>query len=98
VDAPNVANTLFQTAMYLAPMDLLNLSRISKQFRSIFASRSSIFVWKTAFFNVDVKCYEDLNEIQFARFLYDKSCMVTFSLFFCTTVDFFYAPLRHADV
>jgi hypothetical protein len=68
-------DVVFETAMYLVPKDLLHLSRISKQFRSIFASRSAIFVWKTALFNVDLKCYEDLNEIQFASFLYDKFCM-----------------------
>ena len=32
---------------------------------------------KTAIRNVDLDCYEDINEIQFASLLYDKFCMVT---------------------
>ena len=80
---------LFQTAMYLAPKDLLQLSRLSKHFRSIFASRSALFVWQTVFRNVDLECFEDLNEIQFASLLYDKCCMVQL-LFFSTTINFTY--------
>ena len=76
---PNVANNIpFQTAMYLAPNELLQLSRLSKQFRSIFASRPALFIWKTVFRNANMKCFEDLNEIQFASLIYDKHCMVTF--------------------
>ena len=97
----NVTNTLFQTTMYLAPKDLLHLSRLSKQFRSMFASRSAIFVWQTAYRNIDRKCFEDLNEIQFASLLYDRCCMVTFSCF-CTAsiilMILFYVPFRHANV
>ena len=69
-----------QTAMYITPKNLLHLSRLSKRFRSMFTSRSAIFIWKTAICNVDLDCYEDINEIQFASLLYDKFCMVTFSL------------------
>ena len=67
--------------MYLAPKDLLQVSRISKQFRSMFTSRSALFVWQIVFRNVDLKRFEDLSEIQFASFLYDKCCMVTFCSF-----------------
>ena len=81
VDASNVPNTLFQIAMYLHPKDLLQLSRLSKQFRSMFASRSAIFVWQNAYRNIRTTCYKDLNEIQFASLLYDKSCMVTLPFF-----------------
>lgn len=72
--------------MYLSPRDLLQLSRLSKQFRSIFASRLAIFVWRTAFCNVNRKCLEDLNELQFASLLYDRCCMVQPSFLSCTTV------------
>ena len=71
-----MTHAFFQTAMYLAPRDLLQISRLSKQFRSMFASRSALFVWQTVFRNVNLKCFEDLNEIQFASLLYDKFCMV----------------------
>jgi len=40
---------VFETAMYLTPRDILVLSRLSKQFRSMFASRSAIFVWPLFF-------------------------------------------------
>ena len=91
---------LFQTAMYLAPNDLLQLSRLSKQFRSIFASRSSIFVWQTVLRNADLICFKDLNEMQFASLLYDKCCMVTFLfIFFRINHSFFKnVPFRHADI
>ena len=84
--------TLFQTAMYLYPKDLLQLSRLSKQFRSIFASRSAIFVWQAAYHNAELHRFEDLNEIQFASLIYDQFCMVIFSPLFVThqlyTYDF----------
>jgi len=69
---------VYETAMYLSPEDLLDLSRLSKQFRSIFASRSAIFVWKNALTlsDVDLKCYKDINEIQVASLLYERFCMV----------------------
>ncbi|KAF8812939.1 hypothetical protein BYT27DRAFT_7085790 [Phlegmacium glaucopus] len=68
-------DVVFETAMYLGPKDLLQLSRLSKQFRSILASRSALFVWRTAFCNLNVRCFPDLNELQFASLLYDKCCM-----------------------
>ncbi|KAF8815257.1 hypothetical protein BYT27DRAFT_7129162 [Phlegmacium glaucopus] len=73
VDLP--IDIVFETAMYLDPKDLLQLSRLSKQFRSIFASRSALFVWRTAFRNLNIKCLSDLNELQFASLIYDKCCM-----------------------
>jgi len=73
VDLP--LDIVFETAKYLNPKDLLELSRLSKQFRSIFASRSAIFVWRTVFRNADIKCLADLNELQFASLLYDRCCM-----------------------
>ena len=85
----------FQTAMYLTPKDLLQISQLSKQFRSMFASRSAHFVWQTVFCNVNLKCFNDLNEIQFASLLYDKCCMVwLLSLLYHIdyTYDFFMFP------
>ena len=71
--------TLFQIAMYLHPQELLQLSRLSKQFRAMFASRSAIFVWQTTYYNADLNWYEDLNEMQFASLVFDQFCMVNFS-------------------
>ncbi|KAF8809981.1 hypothetical protein BYT27DRAFT_7187317 [Phlegmacium glaucopus] len=61
--------------MYLGPKDLLQLSRLSKQFRSILASRSALFVWRTVFRTLNITCLTDMNELQIASFLYDKYCM-----------------------
>ncbi|KAF8815120.1 hypothetical protein BYT27DRAFT_6826129 [Phlegmacium glaucopus] len=74
VDLP--INIVFETAMYLGPKDLLQLSQLSKQFKSIFASRSALFVWCTAFHNLNIECLADINELQFASLLYDECCMV----------------------
>ena len=82
--------------MYLRPRDLLELSRLS---RFIFAFRSAIFVWRSVFRDIDMKCFTDLNELQFASLLYDKHCMVQFIPFL---YDMNYAHLsflfRRADV
>ncbi|KAF8812933.1 hypothetical protein BYT27DRAFT_7182170 [Phlegmacium glaucopus] len=66
---------VFETAMYLGPKDLLQLSRLSKQFRSILASRSALFVWRTVFRNLNITCLTDINELQLASLMYDKYCM-----------------------
>ena len=89
VDAIDANATLFQTAMYLHPEDLLHLSRLSKQFRSMFASRSAIFVWQTAYRNAGKGWYEDLNEIQFASLMCDEFCMVNFSSFCTASYDLY---------
>ena len=78
----NSASAPRQIAMYLDPKDVLQLSRLSKQFRSIFGSRSAIVVWRTVFRNLNRKCPPDISELQFAALLYDEFCMVQFlSLF-----------------
>ena len=70
-----------QTAMYLTPNDLLHLSRLSKRFRPMFTSRSAVFIWKTAICNVDLDCYEDINEIQFARHILHGNFLFSLSFF-----------------
>ena len=46
--------------------------KISCNFRSIFASRSALFVWQTVFRSVNLECFEDLDEIQFASLLHES--------------------------
>src|ERR1700722_17860702 len=65
-----------QIARYLRPYDLLQLSRLSKQFRSIFGSRSALFIWRAAFRNLNIRCPANLSELQFASLLHDYCCMV----------------------
>ena len=67
---------LAQIARYLNPYHLLQISRLSKQFRSIFASRSARFIWRAAFRDLYSKCPAHLNELQLASLLYDDCCMV----------------------
>ena len=81
--------------MYLYPKELLYLSRLSKQFRSMFASRSAIFVWQTVYLNADLNWYEDLNEMQFASLCFDQFCMVTFFPFL---YHINYISIRDVDV
>ena len=91
-----------QTALYLTPIDLLELSRLSKQFRSMFTSRSAIFVWRTVFRNANVKCPGDLNELEFATLCHDRCCMVQLLFPFCYPHQLYSCLFmflsRHADV
>ena len=74
--------TFAQIARYLRLYNLLQLARLSKQFRSIFASRSALFIWRAAIRDLYMKCPANLNELQFASALYDDCCMVQPTFFF----------------
>ncbi|KAF8067059.1 hypothetical protein FPV67DRAFT_1497742 [Lyophyllum atratum] len=71
----------------LEPADLLSLSRVSKQFRAIFMSRNSRFVWAAAFrraeitLGLPVGCPPDMNEPQYASLIFDQLCSA------CNSVD-----------
>lgn len=68
-----------QIANYLSPSDLLNLARLSKDFRAFFLSRATANVWKRALCKVVElpPCPEDLCEPQYASLLFDTFCMVS---------------------
>lgn len=58
------------------PHTLLNMSRVSKRMRQIFASRSAAPIWQAARRNVglpDLKA-GDMNEMQYASLVYDRNC------------------------
>ncbi|KAJ7586777.1 hypothetical protein C8J56DRAFT_945546 [Mycena floridula] len=52
VDAP--LDILFEAFSYLEPVDIMRLSRTSKDLRTLLMTRSSAFVWRQARANVDI--------------------------------------------
>lgn len=69
---------LIQILSFLSPMDLLNLSRTSKDFRNLLLQRSSASVWKTARLQVDdlPDCPQDMSEPQYANLAFYPHCHV----------------------
>ncbi|KAF8177607.1 hypothetical protein BJ912DRAFT_1045683 [Pholiota molesta] len=68
---------LFEIFSRLNPIDLVNLTRTSKDLRAIFTSRSSISVWKAARANIIPAmpdCPDDLSEPQYADLVFGKGC------------------------
>jgi len=67
-----------QILSFLLPMDLLNLSRTSKDFRNLLLRRSSAAAWKTARLNVDglPDCPPDITEPQYANLAFYPHCHV----------------------
>lgn len=64
--------------MYLHPKDLLTLARSSKDLRSLFLSRTTLFLWKAARSNVPdmPPCPEDMSEPAYASLMFDTHCSV----------------------
>lgn len=67
---------LFHILSFLLPMDLLNLSRTSKDFRNLLLQRSSASAWKTARLQVDdlPDCPQDMSEPQYANLVFYPHC------------------------
>ncbi|KAG9075146.1 hypothetical protein FS749_013214, partial [Ceratobasidium sp. UAMH 11750] len=65
-------------AGYLAPPDILALSRSNKFFRNLLMQRSAKHIWKTALGNVPglPRCPADLCEPQYVALLYSKYCSI----------------------
>ncbi|KAG2042400.1 hypothetical protein BDR03DRAFT_1088221 [Suillus americanus] len=72
------AHELIQILSFLLPMDLLNLSRTSKDFRNLLLQRSSASAWKTARLQVDdlPDCPQDMSEPQYANLVFYPHCHV----------------------
>ncbi|ESK90969.1 hypothetical protein Moror_16367 [Moniliophthora roreri MCA 2997] len=68
---------------HLLPLDILNLSRTSKELRAMLMSQSSVPIWRTARENVPElpPLPSDLNEAQYANLAFDSYCHVRFQLF-----------------
>ncbi|KAK0233981.1 hypothetical protein IW262DRAFT_126179 [Armillaria fumosa] len=69
-------DVLFEIFSNLEPLDLLRLTRTTKDLRALLLRRSSSFVWKRARENVDglPSLPEDLSEPKFAHLAFDKHC------------------------
>ncbi|KAG1869591.1 hypothetical protein F4604DRAFT_1584420 [Suillus subluteus] len=69
---------LFHILSFLLPVDLLNLSRTSKDFRNLLLQRSSASAWKTARLQVDdlPDCPQDMSEPQYANLVFYPHCHV----------------------
>ncbi|KAF5372849.1 hypothetical protein D9758_001477 [Tetrapyrgos nigripes] len=69
-------DVIFEIFMHLEPIDILRLSRTSKDLRKLLTSKSSEYIWRTARLNVEAlpppPSY--LNEIQYANLMFDTYC------------------------
>lgn len=72
---------IYEILSHLHPAHLLNVSRTNKALRQILMCKNARSVWRSSFANAqDVPPVpDDLTEPQYARLLFDKSCM------FCLT-------------
>ncbi|KDQ57882.1 hypothetical protein JAAARDRAFT_78398 [Jaapia argillacea MUCL 33604] len=70
-------DVFFEITSKLCPVDILQLGRASKRFRSTFMSRSSKHVWVAARRNVPglPDCPPDLDEPQYANLLFEHNCL-----------------------
>ncbi|KII91497.1 hypothetical protein PLICRDRAFT_105367 [Plicaturopsis crispa FD-325 SS-3] len=74
IDLP--LDIFFEVCTVLHPVDILQLSRVSKEFRSLFMSRNSRHVWVAARRNAPgvPDCPPDMTEGQYARLLFEHDC------------------------
>ena len=69
----------YQTFAYLEPLDMLTLARLSKEFRGLFMSLSSLSIWRRVLKETPdlPPCPQELCEPQYASLMFDKHCMVS---------------------
>ncbi|KAF7303133.1 F-box domain-containing protein [Mycena kentingensis (nom. inval.)] len=68
-------DVVFEILGHLDPLDLLRLSRLSKDFRSMLMSKSSITVWRAALENAGLPMPPPtMNEIQWTRLAVENAC------------------------
>ncbi|KAF7973607.1 hypothetical protein HWV62_14774 [Athelia sp. TMB] len=85
-------DVLFEILSYLLPLDILHLSRTTKQFRRVLMNKANVFIWKAARENVPdchakyPKSFPDMNEAQMTRLAFDPHCYVC-SKPNCRTID-----------
>ncbi|KAG6886638.1 hypothetical protein C0992_003030 [Termitomyces sp. T32_za158] len=83
---------LHEIFMYLTPVEVLSLSRMCKALRRILMTKTAEYVWKQARLNLEdfPDCPDDLNEPQFANFIFSSLCN--------NYTDTFSAESLHVDV
>jgi len=68
-------DVFFEITEQLEPFDILQLSRVSKRFRSTFASKHSRHIWVAARRNISMpECPSDLTELQYASLMFEQTC------------------------
>ncbi|KAF8171113.1 hypothetical protein BJ912DRAFT_1066319 [Pholiota molesta] len=69
-------DVLFEIFSHLAPLDLLRLSRTTKELRRLLLNRSSTFVWKAALSTVEglPACPEDMSLPCWTNLIFDHHC------------------------
>ncbi|EIW52705.1 uncharacterized protein TRAVEDRAFT_76372, partial [Trametes versicolor FP-101664 SS1] len=69
----------FEISSHLHPLDLLHLSRTSKQLRSIMLSARSRSVWITSLASIDglPPCPKDMSEPAYSALLFCRACNVS---------------------
>ncbi|KAJ7104156.1 hypothetical protein B0H15DRAFT_11779 [Mycena belliarum] len=74
-------DVLFEIFGHLNPLDLLNLSRTTKEIRGILMTRSAAFVWKESRTHVPglPNLPPDLSEPQYANLAFDSHCHKCFT-------------------
>ena len=74
----NPSTRLAQIVCQLKPLDLLQLSRVSKDFRRQFGSRSSKALWAAVRKNAEEipEPPPHISELKLASFLFEHSCYV----------------------
>lgn len=68
----------YQVASSLEPLDLIYLSRVNKEFRATFMSRSARFVWTRVLESVPglPSCPPDMTEPQYVSLIFEQLCSV----------------------
>ncbi|KAJ7070706.1 hypothetical protein C8F01DRAFT_391282 [Mycena amicta] len=69
-------DVVFEIFSHLQPFDLLRLSRLSKEFRALLMSKSSITVWRSCIDNAGLPLPppDTMNEPQLVRLAFDNVC------------------------
>lgn len=76
---PDANRALPQITEQLEPLDILQLSRVSKHFRSTFASKHSRHIWIAARRNISMpECPPDLTELQYTSLMFEQTCQVRY--------------------
>ncbi|TDL24368.1 hypothetical protein BD410DRAFT_118974 [Rickenella mellea] len=66
-----------EIASYMAPLDILNLSRTSKSLRCLLMSKRSRQIWRAAQHNLGLPdCPPDICEPQYAKLVFERLCHV----------------------
>ncbi|KAJ6575464.1 hypothetical protein B0H19DRAFT_1128806 [Mycena capillaripes] len=72
-------DVVFEIFGFLQPLDVLRLSRISKEFRSLLMHKSSISIWRSSLRNVVPElppCPPSMTEPQWISLVFDATCQV----------------------